>query len=164
MPGADASRPAAGSKSRNIQIFLRFYALPAGGRNTQNHQFIISRALRSRTTGSLVGVQPDAAAKTVACRPAPNGLIHERLTQFKTQHTGRRNRPSNAPASFSVPRPGFLNPCGYCPIRGPDTDQRIRNPRLVKQWIAAEKSFSFSDEHALGGLRGFILDCGRRSC
>ena len=33
------------AKSRNIQIFLRFYALSAGRLNAQNHQLIFSRAL-----------------------------------------------------------------------------------------------------------------------
>jgi hypothetical protein len=35
------------AKSRNIQIFLRFCALPAGRLNAQNHQLIFSRTLRS---------------------------------------------------------------------------------------------------------------------
>jgi len=34
------------AKSRNIQIFLRFYALPAGRLNAQNNQLIFSRTLR----------------------------------------------------------------------------------------------------------------------
>jgi len=49
---ADASRPAAGAKSRNIQIFLRFYALPAGRFNDQNHQLIFSQALSGAEEGA----------------------------------------------------------------------------------------------------------------
>jgi len=54
---ANASRPAAGVKSRNIHIFLRFYALPAGRLNDQNHQLIFSQALRV----------DDAARRSFSC-------------------------------------------------------------------------------------------------
>jgi hypothetical protein len=39
---ADASRPAAGAKSRIIHIFLQFYALPVRRLNAQNCKLIFS--------------------------------------------------------------------------------------------------------------------------
>ena len=44
MLSADSSQPSADVRHRNINIFLRFYALPAKRLNTQNHHLIFSRA------------------------------------------------------------------------------------------------------------------------
>ena len=44
------------AKYRNIKIFLRFYALPAGRLNAQNHQLIFSRALRLASIFFMIAI------------------------------------------------------------------------------------------------------------
>jgi len=85
MPGADASRPAAGAKTRDGRISLRFVALSARLLNAQNHQFVFSRTSRSTTVAIMAKADRGAAGGTAACRPVANSLFHERLTQAKAR-------------------------------------------------------------------------------
>jgi len=71
----DASHPAAGVKSRDIQIFLRFYAASLVRLNAQNHQPIFLRTLRSTTVSTFAKADRGAAGGIAAFRPVSNGFL-----------------------------------------------------------------------------------------